>query len=158
MEHKPCKVERIGFGETAWILKMAVKEATLPNIMDNVLGYCETKLQARVKRKENFTALGTRTTAVTDPNTGKQMNLTQDFTVRIVEIKSKQVLTLSFGTQQIIDGDALKAARQTEMIVLDALKSGDYVDKVWEDKTHVAAVKDYKGFDFSAFEEEVEAM
>eukprot|EP00492_Amphilonche_elongata_P001672 TRINITY_DN205_c0_g1_i2.p1 TRINITY_DN205_c0_g1~~TRINITY_DN205_c0_g1_i2.p1 ORF type:complete len:102 (+),score=15.55 TRINITY_DN205_c0_g1_i2:268-573(+) len=52
MEHKPCKVERIGFGETAWILKMAVKEATLPNIMDNVLGYCETKLQARVKRKK----------------------------------------------------------------------------------------------------------
>jgi len=158
MEHKPCKVERIGFGETAWILKMADKEATLPNIMDNVLGYCETKLQARVKRKENFTALGTRTTAVTDPNTGKQINLTQDFNVRIVQIKSKQVLTLSFGTHQIVDGDALKAARQTEMIVLDALKSGDYVDKVWEDKTHVAAVKGYDGFDFSAFEEEVETM
>jgi len=160
MNHKPCKVDKIGFGETAWILKTDDKKATLPNIMDNVLGYCETNLQANVKRKENFTALGTRTTAVTDPNTGKQKNLTQDFILRIVQIKSQEkieVMTLSFGTRQIVGGDALKAARQTEMIVLDALKKEDYVAQVLGDTT-LTPVKDTEGFDFSAFEEEVEAV
>jgi len=152
MKHTPLKLQKIGFGETAWVLKTADKKATLPNIMDDVLGYCETNLQASIQRKENFTALATRTTAVNNPTTGKQVIVKQEFTLRIVEINAKQVMTLSFGRQQIDGGDAFKAVRQTEMIVLDALKQRDYVDKIWEQTWQMSKVKSHDDFDFTIFE------
>lgn len=148
MKHTPLKVKQVGFGETAWILKTADKEATLPNIMDVVLGYCETKLQARFQRKENFTALGVRTYAVNDKKTGKLAYISHDFTIRMVEIDAKQLVTLS------VESHDFDAIRQTELVVLDALKQGDFVDKIWEEMPQMSKVKSHTDFDFKIFEEE----